>query len=167
MLTNFAIDLEKGHRAEQQVLNVFSSLSLDYDFIDVSALKELFYCGDIKAVNRTTGKEVYIEVKNDSRIAETGNVLCEEEVYYKRSDYYGKGNMSSNCDIYVVVSEADSRIYVIDFKVLKDIYKKLGTYKEIEHKEQTTYCYLLEIGRVKQFNGLIAVIDANKQAIAA
>ena len=167
MLTNFAIDLQKGRRAEELVLEVFSTLSLDYDFKDVAALKELYYCGDLMAVNKETKKATYIEVKNDSRIADTGNVLCEEEVYYKKYDYYGRGNMSSNCDIFVVVSEQDSRIYVIDFKVLKDIYKKLGTYKEIRHTEQTTYCYLLELGRIKQFGGLIAVIDTNDLAVAA
>lgn len=159
MLTNFAIDYKKGRRAEELVLDVFSSLSLDYDFEDVSAFRELYYCGDIKAVNRTTGKEVFIEVKNDGRIADTGNVLCETGVYFKKYGYYGRGNMSSNCDILVVVSEQASRIYVMDFKVVKEIYRKFGLYKEIEHKEQITECYLLELGRIKQFKGLIATID--------
>jgi hypothetical protein len=64
-----------------------------------------------------------IEVKNDEVIHKTGNVLCEEEVYYKSYDFWKSGFMYSDYEIYCVVSEADRRIYVIDFKVLKAHYK--------------------------------------------
>lgn len=50
-------------------------------------------------------------------------------------------------------------MYFMDFKVLKAIYRSYGYYKEIPHYDQTTFCYLLSLGRVKQFNGLIKVID--------
>lgn len=68
----------------------------------------------------------YIEVKNDSRIGKSENVLCEERVYIKDTDYYEPGNMSGECDIYCVVAEDTREIYFIDFKVMKEIYKRYG-----------------------------------------
>ena len=39
--------------------------------------------GDIVAVDKATGEKIFIEVKGDTRIGETGNVLLEDEVYYR------------------------------------------------------------------------------------
>ena len=157
MLNNFNRDLEIGKRAEQIVFEVFSSLDSDRKYEMVGGFREFFYMGDIVALDKDD-KPTYIEVKNDSRIADTGNVLCEEEVYYKRHDYYGKGNMECDCDIYAVVSEEQRKIYVIDFKVLKSNYRK-GIYKVIEHPQQITYCYLLDLNTLKRLGGLISVVN--------
>lgn len=154
MLKDFNRDLAIGKRAEVIVYNLLSSLG--YHVEDVSNNCLFYYSGDLKVIDKD--KEYFIEVKNDSRIVDTGNVLCEIEVYYKNSGYYGKGNMDSDCDIYTVVSEVDSKVYFIDFSILKKIYK-YGEYKEIEHKQQTTYCYLLPIGVIKKMGGLIGVVD--------
>ena len=113
--------------------------------------------GDIKAIDKS-GKEIYIEVKNDSRIADTGNVVCEEEVYYKERDYIGKGNMFCDNDIFAVVSQSEHKIYVIDYKILQANYRK-GEYKEIVHSQQTSYCYLLPLTEIKKLGGLIAIVD--------
>lgn len=86
------------------VADTFASLTDNYTFENVAGIKEYRYKGDIKATNKATGKEIFIEVKNDSRIADTYNVLCEEKVWYHRG-YYGKGNMESETNIYCIVSE--------------------------------------------------------------
>lgn len=157
MLNNFKNDLMVGKRAEEIVFQVFSSLDSEHKYEMISGFREMFYKGDIVALDKN-GKATYIEVKNDSRIADTGNVLCEEEVYYKKHDYYGKGNMECDCDIYAVVSEEQRKIYVIDFEVLKSNYRK-GIYKEIEHPQQTTFCYLLDLYTLKKLGGLISVVN--------
>lgn len=164
MVNNFYRDLEAARSAEHLVRDVFASLSLDYTFEEVGGVRDFFYRGDIKAT-AADGREIFIEVKDDSRIADTGNVLCEEEVYYKKHDYLGKGNMSSDYDIYVVVSRAENKMYVIDFKILKENYHK-GTFKRIEHPQQETYCYLCELWQIDKWGGLIAEIDY-KEAQAA
>lgn len=158
MLNDFQKDLAAAKAAENTVRRVFSSLTNEYRFEDVSNQREFYYKGDIKAISLSTGTEIYIEVKDDSRIAQTHNVLCEEEVFYKEYGYYGKGNMSCNYDIYCVVSKSEHKIYVIDFKVLKSIYKR-GEFKHINHPQQETFCYLVPIGLVKKYNGLLDVID--------
>jgi hypothetical protein len=65
--------------------------------------------------------------------------------------------MYSNYDFLCVVSEANRTLHFIDFKKLKDIYKE-GEYRVIHHKEQTCYCYLLGLWRVKQAGALLGKI---------
>lgn len=157
MLENFATDLEIGKRAEVLVAQTFGRLTNEYSFENVGDIAKFYYKGDIKAIDKD-GNEIFIEVKNDSRIADTGRVLCEEEVYYKNVDYYGKGNMEkSNSDYYVVVSEQARKMYIFDFKILQKIYTK-GEYREIDHPAQTTCCYLLDLCDAKRLGALIKII---------
>lgn len=151
MLLNFKEDLEKAKEAEQIVANYLQASG--YEVQDVSRQPEYYYKGDLRVV-LASGEEIYIEVKDDSRIAETKNILCEEENYYKDGNYYGKGNMCSKYDIYAVVSKTEQKIYWLNFSKLKEIYKR-GEYKIIDHPAQTTYCYLLPLYRAKQWGALI------------
>ena len=92
MLGNFYQDLAKARGAERLVRETFAALTNDYTFEDVSNEREYFYRGDIKAI-AADGREIFIEVKDDSRIQETHNVLCETAIYYYERGEYGKGNM--------------------------------------------------------------------------
>lgn len=157
MLVNFKTDLVKGHRAEQVVKDVFTSLTDKYTFQDVSNNPSYYHKGDLLAT-AADGRQIMIEVKNDEVIYKTGNVLCEEEVYYKDADYFKDGYMYSDYEIYCVVSEPERKIYVIDFKVLKSIYRK-GEEKIINHYAQYSDVYLVPIGFIKQNGGLIDVIE--------
>lgn len=125
--------MNNAKEAERIVLDTLFSYAPNYRFEDVSNDPDCYYKGDIKAIS-PEGQEFFIEVKDDSRIGETGNILCEEEVYYKASGYSGSGNMNGKSDIYVVVSKSERRMYVIDFKVLKQIYRK-GEFKVIDHAQ--------------------------------
>ena len=157
MLKDFYHDLQAAKKAEKIVKDTFSALAIGFAFEDVSEAREYFYKGDIKATD-PLGRETFIEVKDDSRIAETKNILCEYEVYYKENDYYSKGNMHSNYDVYCIVSQAERKIYVLDFKILKEIYKK-GQHRVIPHAQQDTYCYLLPISIAKRYGAMIAELE--------
>ena len=157
MLTNFYADLERGKAAEQIALNVLQDFSDYWTLESVSDVKECRYLGDIKATY-ITGNVQYIEVKDDSRIADTKNILCEEENYIKDSDYYIKGNMSCNGDLYAIVSQSERKIYLLDYKKLREIYKK-GEFKVINHAQQITYCYLLALSTAKRYGALITVLN--------
>ena len=157
MLANFKADLAKGHKAEQIVKDVFTSLTDKYEFTDVSNIPQFYNKGDILAT-AADGRQIMIEVKNDEVIYKTGNVLCEEEVYYKDADYFKDGYMYSDYEIYCVVSEPESKIYIIDFKILKSIYRK-GENKIINHYAQYSDVYLVPIGFIKQNGGLIDVVE--------
>ena len=158
-MNGFRQDLMKAKEAEKIVREVFTSLTDRYSFEDVSEDRDCFYKGDIKATPKTINcsrEEIYIEVKDDSRIGETKNILCEEEVYFKECDYYSKGNMKAGYDIYCIVSKSERKIYVLDFKKLRNIYKK-GEFKSIEHPAQITYCYLLPLGLAQE--AIITIIS--------
>lgn len=93
MLKDFYKDLNEAKAAERLVRETLTSLAPGYIFEDVSDVRECRYLGDIKAINKETGEFCYVEVKNDSRIGETHNVLCEYENYIKDGGYFIKGNM--------------------------------------------------------------------------
>ena len=158
MVKDFYSDLGKAAAVEKMVCRTLEGLTDEYVFIPVGDNPEYYHRGDIIAKDKS-GNTVLIEVKADSRIGSTHNVLCEEEVYYHRDCEYVPGNFYSPYQIYCVVSEQERKMYFMDFKVLKAIYRSYGYYKEIPHYDQTTFCYLLPLGRVKQFGGLIKEID--------
>ena len=131
MVASFGDDLKLAHSAEDTVREELSKLTKDYTFYDVSGNREYYHKGDIKAV-AADGKEFFLEVKCDSRIAETHNLLCEEEVLYFDSGELKKGNFYSDYEIYCVLSKEERKIYIMDFSKLKAHYKS-GKYKTIKH----------------------------------
>ena len=152
MMEQFFMDLEAAKPAERIVRERLAELMPDWAFQDVSTRPECYYKGDIRAI-APDGSFKYIEVKCDSRIADTHNVLCEYGVYYKNTNSYKQGNMSSKTDIYCVVSQSERTIYVINFKVLKEIYKK-GRHTIIHHDTQDTYCHLLPLDELEAVGAL-------------
>lgn len=156
MVQQFYIDLAASKGAEEIVLSTLSSLAPEYTFTDVSNIPAYYHRGDIRAI-APDGREILIEVKQDGRIAATGNVLCEDKVYYWDGGMKD-GNFHSDYEIYCVVSPQARKIVIMDFDVLRRNYKS-GTYKEIPHYQQTTYCYLLSLERIKSLGGIIAVLD--------
>lgn len=157
MTEQFYEDLEKAKDAEYLVRDLFASKTTKYRFERVAEDKKYYYKGDIRAI-ALDGHETFIEVKDDSRICDTHNVLCEESVYYKDTCEMGKGNMKSHYDIYCVVSRNERKVYVMDFPILQANYKK-GYYKIIEHPWQRTYCYLCSLSEIKKWGALIDVIE--------
>lgn len=157
MVSNFWSDLAQARKAEDLVRELFSSLTDKYTFIDVGSQREYFKKGDIKAV-AADGREIFIEVKNDSRIADTHNLLCEESNYYFATGEEIDGNFYSDYEIYCVVSAAERKVYVMDFSILKKHYKS-GTFKDIHHREQICYCYLCPLAAVRSWGAMIAEVD--------
>lgn len=157
MVSSFWEDLRQAKSAEDIVRETFSSLTDKYNFIDVSSQREYFHKGDIKAI-AADGREIFIEVKCDSRIAQTQNVLCEEEVLYFATGELVQGNFYSDYEIYTVVSKDERKIYVMDFSILKKHYKS-GIFKAIKHYEQVTYCYLCSLAQVRSWGAMIAEIE--------
>ena len=133
MLNNFKEDLEQGKEAERLVKEVFSGLTAQYTFEAIGDQREYYYKGDIRATG-ADGREFYIEVKNDSRIAASENILCEDENYIKDSGRMIKGNMHCDSDYFCIVSQEARKIYVLDFKRLQEIYKK-GEHRVISHAQ--------------------------------
>ena len=157
MVIDFYKDLAQAREAEYLVLQELASRTKDYTFFAIGDIPEYYHKGDIKAVG-ADGREIFIEVKNDSCIAKTDNVLCEEEVYYKKNYELKRGNMYSDYEIYAVVSQGERKIYLIDFETLRKNYKK-GEYKVVKHYDQDTYCYLCGLWQIKRWGALLATLS--------
>ena len=157
MNKQFKQDLESARDAEILVRDLLAGATQDYDFHWVGDNPTYYHKGDIVAVNKINGNQIFIEVKDDSRIAEPGNILCEEEVEFFDCDYCKKGNMYNDFDVYVVVSKQAREIYVIRGEALKANYKQ-GYKKYIPHAEQATDCYLFPLRRLKELGGVISTI---------
>lgn len=153
----FYKDLAAARSAEKIALQQLALHYPHYHFEDVSDDSSCYYKGDIKLSN-DDGAALYVEVKNDSRIAETGNILCEYGNYFKSTNRFSGGAMKNNTDIYCVVSQAARRIYLFKFDVLAKNYKS-GKHKIIHHAEQDSYCYLLPIEIAAAAGALITTID--------
>ena len=158
MLKEFYADLEAAKPAEELVRKTLANLAPGYKFEDVSYETQCYYKGDIKAI-APDGTEIYLEVKDDSRIAETRNILCEEEVYFKWENYFAPGNMQSDYDYLCIVSKSEHRIYVLDFPKLKEIYKIKGDFKIIPHANQNTHCYLVPLFKARNSGALLHTIN--------
>lgn len=156
MLKEFKEDLAAAKVAEQIAKTAIAAAG--YKVFDVADQPEFYHKGDLQ-IQLPTGELRYVEVKDDSRIADTGNILLEDEVYYKAQDTFVPGNIHGEYDIYAVVSQSERKIYFFDFARLKEIGTKYGTYKTIQHPKQYSNCYLLELCRASQFGALIAKIN--------
>lgn len=152
----FEKDNKEATKAELLVRDVLASLTDDYSFTHVGKQPEYFYRGDIKADDGWFD-DILLEVKNDGVIYRTGNVLCEYKVFYKEDGYYGKGNMKSNYDYYLVHSAQDKIIYVFDFEVLQSIYRQ-GKHHVQEHETQITYAYLVNLDKIDRAGGWLYTI---------
>lgn len=157
-LPEFKKDLEAAREAEYLVAKEFAARNPEWEVENVGDQREYFHKGDIKITNKNSGEVRFIEVKNDSRISETKNILCEECVSYDNEGIIIDGNMYSNYDIYAIVSQQERKIYYFNFNILKKNYKK-GIYKEIAHRAQTTYCYLVDMRQAVSWDALMGITN--------
>ena len=157
MIKQFYADLARGKEAEKIVLAALEEKYPQYRFADVSDVVSCRHRGDITVTN-ALGEIKFIEVKDDSRICDTHNVLCEECNWFDDTSSFVDGYMYSNYELFAVLSRAEKKIYLIDFSVMKKIYKDKGNYKVIPHKEQVCYCYLLPLGEIEKAGGMIREI---------
>lgn len=129
-MSQFRKDLAVAKEAENIVAEVFSASGCYVR--DISDIAAYYHTGDLEVID-ASGDRHFIEVKDDSRIADTHNVLLEDGVYYSNTDEYIKGNIHGNYEWYAVVSKKSRQIYLFDFPLLKKIGLKYGIYKRINH----------------------------------
>lgn len=158
-MSDFYRDLAKAKKGEAITLDVLRHTTNEFVFDDVSDDKAYFYKGDIRALDDAWGlDEYYIDVKMDGCIATTGNILCEEKVYFKEYGRYQKGNMHSNYDYMAIIAVDAQRIYIIDFNKLKKHYKEGRSYYK-DHGDQITYGTLFPLSKAWKYNMVKAVIS--------
>lgn len=118
----FALKKKDGKQAETIVKDFL--INRGYTVQDVSERRE-DYQNDVDFIVQKNGRLSKIEVKLDTRIAETGNIAFEDLFFIKnketgivetREGYYHY----SQCDFMIFVSPSDSNLYIVHFRKLKN-----------------------------------------------
>lgn len=118
----FVLKNKEGKQAEQLVKEFL--LNRGYTVQDVSEEQDN-YQNDVDFIVQKDGRTSRIEVKLDTRLAETQNIAFEDVFYLKdketgqtetREGYYHY----SQCDFLIFVSPADKNLYMVHFCKLKE-----------------------------------------------
>lgn len=152
----FLTDAAAAKPAEELVAAVMSSLTSDWCFEVIEGEDKDQHKGDIKATDLFTGFSLYLEVKNDGVIGTSGNVLCENQKYFYDKGYKA-GNMTYDYEYYCVISQDSRTIYVIDFSILKNIYKSGRPMTKLNEYD-ITYGYLVSLKDIAAKGGLLKTI---------
>lgn len=170
MFKDFLSDLKKAQVGENIVCNVLSQLlgEDDYTISNVALDKQLYDKGDI-SVTDSWGDTVYIDVKDDSCICDTGNILAEHRVWFKGKGWLDGFMQKAQYNYVAYLSRADQKIYMLDFSLWKKYYKKVfKRHLYIDHNgEQTTDGYLMSLNKARELGIVIAEIiyDQNYCAV--
>ena len=161
---HFLHDVEENEIAELITEDVLNCLTNDYEFTNVRDVKEYQHKGDILVKNKKDGSTTFVEVKNDSRIAgredSTGNILCEDMVYYEDKCEWKHGFMRYCNDYLAVVSRQAQKIFILDLSVLKRYYRQgsfVSKMKVLPGQYSSVFLYPLEIA--ERVGALLYEID--------
>lgn len=159
-VSDFKADLQTGKDGERIALEVLCNITENYAFQDVSDVKEMYHKGDIIAYK--DDESYYLDVKNDSKIHATCNILCEDKIFYRRNKEMKEGFMASEYDYLVIVSQPEKKIYIINFDKLKKHYKE-GRRQEMHYSWQYSICYLYPLEEAYKHNMVEAVIEYDNE----
>lgn len=135
----FVLKNKEGKQAEQIVKDYLTGRG--YTVQDVSEEQDN-YQNDVDFIVQKDGRTSKIEVKLDTRLAETQNIAFEDAFYLKdketgqtetREGYYHY----SQCDFLIFVSPADNNLYMVHFAKLKEQEEAL----QREFKSKKFYSY--------------------------
>lgn len=171
MVENFYKDLAAAKKAEKLVLEVLRNVgSEDYKFTDVSDDPEYYHRGDIEIWDNVWGYNLYMDVKDDGCVSNTGNILAEHRVWYSDSGWQKGFMQNSTYDYIAYVSQPDKKIYILNFNLWRKHYTT--TFKRhinIPHykngrKTQITDAYLMSLKTARALGIMVAEIDYKKDS---
>ncbi|MBQ2408866.1 MAG: hypothetical protein II309_05475 [Bacilli bacterium] len=161
MVKGFYNDLRRAKEAEKIAYEVFNRLTLNLLFEDVSDERQYYHKGDLKIWDITNlyKEDLFMDVKDDSVIHRTKNLFAEESVFYKENNSLQNGFMkNSTYDYIAYMSKSEKKIYLLDFKKWQECYK-MGIYKEMFHKYQNSYGYLMKLNQAIELGVVLATIN--------
>ncbi len=160
----FVLKNKEGKQAEQLVKDYLTGRG--YTVQDVSEEQDN-YQNDVDFIVQKDGRTSKIEVKLDTRLAETQNIAFEDAFYLNdketgqtetREGYYHY----SQCDFLIFVSPVDNSLYMVHFAKLKEQEETL----QQEFKSKKFYSYTDKCQKtmkvisveVLKANGLLSVV---------
>lgn len=169
MFTDFLRDLQKAQTGENIVCDVLSKLlgEDDYTINNVALDEQFYYKGDI-AVTDSWGDTVYIDVKDDSCICNTGNILAEHRVWIRGKGWVDGFMQKAQYDYVAYLSQPDKKIYILDFALWKKYYKTVFVrHLFIDHNgEQTTDGFLMRLDSARDLGIVVMEIGYDEEYMA-
>lgn len=161
MVKNFYTDLANAKKGEDIVRQVLQGCQDRYEIIDVSDDKDYWHKGDIEIRDTEECFSYYLDVKDDSRVAQTQNLLAEHRVWYAKGGWAEGFMQNSDYDYIGYLSQQDKMIYILDFKLWQKYYlTKSHRHLQIPHGgAQTTDGYLMSLDTARKLGIVIAEIS--------
>lgn len=151
---NVAEDAEIALEAELKAIDILNLAFPNTLFESVHDDKELWHTGDVRMTGR--GFIKYMDIKDDGCIYYTGNVFCENYKYYHSSpNKKAKGFMrSSKYDLLGVFDDVKKKLYILDFRRLKQIYENYKI-KKSHLSDCNSYGNCVPLRECKKHNALV------------
>lgn len=151
---NYTYDLktnaEIARLAEEITIQLLHQIYPNNKFYSVHDDPEFYHKGDIITQNGKT-----LDAKDDGRIHDTNNVFCEEcKRFYNSPDKLADGWMrNGEYDFLCVVDRYDKKLYILNFKKLKRIYKQFRDV-QTDMGDCISYGFIVPL-RVCRKNGIL------------
>ena len=163
-VSNFSVDVQRAHKDEKFICELFNLNTLDYSFTWVGEEKEHWHDGDIEISDGTN--TWYADVKSDDTCCRTGNILAEHRVKWRSTGWIDGFMQKCHYDYVFYLSKTDHKIYIIDFAKWQNVYmRKYKKHIIIPHNDkngywlQSTDGYLMSIKDAKKFGVIVMEID--------
>ena len=161
----FVLKNREGKQAEQLVKDFLTNKG--YAVQDVSEDCDN-YQNDVDFIVQKDGRTNKIEVKLDTRLAQTQNIAFEDAFYLKDKEL-GRTEVKpgyyhySQCDFLIFVSPDDNKLYIVHFSKLKEQEETLkSTFKIRKFYSYTDKCQkamrLVPVSVLKE-KGLLSIIS--------
>lgn len=155
-------DVNAHKKAELITTEVLNNLNNGYKFEYVADDEKYFNKGDIK-MKKKGKKALCIDVKDDQKIAETGNFAVEAGGWSKIHNCPAKGWIDSNYNYLAIISRETQTIWILSFKRLREIYNKTdltGGRKVVsDFWDNIKYNYLISIDKAIELGAVFARIE--------
>lgn len=155
-------DVNAHKPAELITTEVLNNLNNGYEFEYVADNEKYFNKGDIK-MKKKGKKALCIDVKDDQKIAETGNFAVEAGGWSKIYNCPAKGWIDSNYNYLAIISREAQTIWILSFKRLREIYNKIdltGGRKVVsDFWDNIKYNYLISINKAIELGAVLARIE--------
>ena len=155
-------DVNAHKPAELITTEVLNNLNNGYEFEYVADDEKYFNKGDIK-MKKKGKKALCIDVKDDQKIAETGNFAVEAGGWSKIYNCPVKGWIDSNYNYLAIISREAQTIWILSFKRLREIYNKTdltGGRKVVsDFWDNIKYNYLISIDKAIELGAVLARIE--------
>ena len=150
---NVKHNAEVAYTSEKLVRELLSQIYVGVDFYDKHDDVKSWHKGDILS---SEGK--WFDAKDDGVIFYTGNLFAEELKDWRNGEISDGWMHSSKYSYVCDLDQQGKKLYIIDFKRLKEIYKKNNKYKKSRLSDCDSWGYIVPLWKLRESGALVAEV---------